>query len=231
MDKNYKIKRIYSFLVGIKESLSVNQRYTPLKVGEQYNSLIEELEVLLEDNLSSYKVDETELYDKESYFSSYILFQLNPILSYLEKLHINSSEYQITKVGYLYNSIEDKELRDRCGDILLGDTAFDRAINQATQVLENRIKIKANLDDSPLIGINLVSKVIHPKLESTILKFSDNPDVQEGYSFIFKGIISVYRNPTHHSLAFKCNREFALKFCSYVDELLKAVDTSEIINI
>ena len=47
---------------------------------------------------------------------------------------------------------------------------------------------------------------------------------------MFKGIISIYRNQTHHSLNFKCNREYALKFCSYVDELLKDVDRCVVVS-
>ena len=47
---------------------------------------------------------------------------------------------------------------------------------------------------------------------------------------IFKGVISVYRNPSHHSLSFKCDREYALKFCAYIDELLKELDKSEVVS-
>ena len=216
-EAEYEIKKIYYLLLGIKESINGS---IPEKVVRQYNGYITELEEILGENLGSYKII---IYDfQEGYIGCYeIMFQINQILKYLENMHINSSEYQISKVGYLYNSIEDKELHDRCGDILLGETAFDRAINQATQILEDRIKKKAGLEKTVLIGLPLVSKTIHPKIENTILKFSDDPIIQEGYAFLFKGIISVYRNQTHHSLNFKCNRECALKFCSYIDEFLK----------
>lgn len=225
-EKNYEIKRIYYLLLGIKESISPNV-YIPQKVINQYNHLIRELEDICNDSLQTYKVDATERYTENRYDPLTFLYQLNPIISYIEHLHINSSDYQISKVGYLYNSIEDKELHDRCGDILLGDGAFDRAINQATQILEDRIKKKSGLEKTNLLGLSLISKAIHSKIDETILKFSDEPDIQEGYSFTFKGIISVYRNQTHHSLNFKCNRDYALKFCAYIDELLKEIDRSE----
>lgn len=229
-EKNYEIKRIYYLLLGIKESIIYKESYIPEKVANQYNNLIDELEDILGDSLQTYKVGSSEHYGDKTYNPYAFLFQLNPIISYIENLHINSSDYQISKIGYLYNSIEDKELHDRCGDILLGETAFDRAINQATQILEDRIKKKAKLDKTNLIGLPLVSKAIHSKIEQTILKFSDEQDIQEGYSNMFKGIISIYRNQTHHSLNYKCNRESALKFCSYIDELLKEVDRSVIVN-
>lgn len=225
-EAEYEIKKIYYLLLGIKESINGS---IPEKVVRQYNDYIAELEEILGENLDSYKII---IYDfQEGYIGCYeIMFQINQILKYLENMHINSSEYQISKVGYLYNSIEDKELHDRCGDILLGETAFDRAINQATQILEDRIKKKAGLEKTVLTGLPLVSKAIHPKIENTILKFSDDPTIQEGYAFLFKGIISVYRNQTHHSLNFKCNREYALKFCAYIDELLKNIDRSIVVN-
>lgn len=229
-EKGYEIKKIYYFLLGIKESIIYKENDVPQKVVNQFNTYVEELGNILNENLYSYMIDSSEKYVDDSYYSNRFLFQLNQILTYLENMHINSSDYQISKIGYLYNSIEDKELHDRCGDILLGETAFDRAINQATQILEDRIKKKANLESTNLIGIPLVSKAIHSKIDQTILKFSDDPDIQEGYSFMFKGIISIYRNQTHHSLNFKCNREYALKFCAYIDELLKEVDRSVVVN-
>lgn len=229
-EKNYEVKRIYYLLLGIKESIIYKEYSVPSKVASQFNNYIDELGVILNENLHGYKIDFSERNDNYSYNPYTFLFQINQILTYLENMHINSSNYEISKVGYLYNSIEDKELHDRCGDILLGEAAFDRAINQATQVLEDRIKKKAGLEQTNLIGIPLVSKAVHSKIEQTILKFSDESDIQEGYSFIFKGLISTYRNPTHHSLNFKCNREYALKFCAYVDELLKEVEKSVNIN-
>lgn len=225
-ETEYEVKKIYYLLLGIKESI---HGMIPPKVIKQHNGYIGNLEEIFGENLSSYKIEPSVCYD-EYYDQHEYIFQLNQILKYLENMHINSSEYQISKIGYLYNSIEDKELHDRCGDILLGETAFDRAINQATQILEDRIKKKACLEKTNLIGIPLVSKAIHAKIEHTILKFSDNPDIQEGYSFLIKGIISIYRNQTHHSLNFRCNREYSLKFCAYIDELLKDVDRSTVID-
>ena len=150
-----------------------------------------------------------------------------PIIEYLKNLYIESGDYQISKVGYLYNSIEDGDIKARCGDILLGEGPYDRAINQATQILEDRIKAKAGLKDTNLIGTALVSKAIHSSLDETILKFSDKADIQLGYSNLFKGLVSIYRNPTHHTLSFECSREYALKVCAYIDELLRIIEASE----
>lgn len=42
-----------------------------------------------------------------------------------------------------------------------------------------KIKKKLKLQNTTLIGLQLVSKAIHSKWDLTILKFSDNEDIQE----------------------------------------------------
>ena len=79
-----------------------------------------ELQILLGENLSSFEIGDNERCNEHKFLSSTLLYQILPIIKLLENMHINSSDYQISKVGYLYNSIEDKDLHDRCGDILLG---------------------------------------------------------------------------------------------------------------
>lgn len=230
LDKSIEIKKIYYLLIGNEKSIKNTKMLVKQSIVDVINKNIKKLEELIDVDLSDYIIDYNLRWSSEggnNYREDTILFQLQPVLSLLENMYINSSEYQIAKVGYIYNSIEDTELHNRCGDILLGEHAYDRAINQATQILENRIKEKAGLSDSGLIGLNLVSKAIHPKLENTILKFSDKSDIQEGYANLFKGLVSVYRNPTHHSFDFDFTREYALKVVAYIDELLKILDKSE----
>ena len=228
MDNKYEIKKIYYLLVGMEKSIreSQNEKFVSKRLYNKYNELMIKLYELVDDKLLKYFMIDT------NEFNAYLTIgemrnHICPVIEYLKNMYIESGEYQINKVGYLYNSIEDKDIKERCGDILLGDNAFDRAINQATQILETKIKKKAGLSDSKLLGILLVSKAIHPRIEETILKFSDKPDIQEGYSYLFKGIVSNYRNPTHHSLSFECSREYALKICAYIDELIRIVECSE----
>lgn len=230
MDNKFEIKRIYFLLKGHFLSIENSSVLITQKVANEVNKLIHSLEELIQEDLSSYIITEEDQCDFELYVKETILWQVVPVLTLLENIYLNNSEYEIAKVGYLYHSIEDKELHDRCGDILLGEKAFDRAINQATQILEDRIKKKSKLTKSHLIGFNLVSKAIHAKKEQTILKFSEDDTIQEGYSNLFKGIISIYRNPTHHSFQFQCSREYALKFCAYIDELLRLIEKSEYIE-
>lgn len=227
------IKRIYNLLNGTYKAVKEQEsRLIELNEIKQFNALLGELSIITDDSVFyMYQIKREDYFHEDDCTKDKFKMRIIPVLEYLNNTYIDNTEETIKKVGALYNSIEDTELQKRCGDILLeASDAFDRVINQATQILEDRIKRKADLQNTNYIGLVLVSKAIHSKLEFTILKFSDNPDIQEQYAALFKGIIGVYRNTSHHGLDYQCSREEALKFCSYVDLLLKEVEKSEKIN-
>ena len=232
MDEKHEIKKLYYFLCGKEKSVSesTSEKFVSDILCYRFNNLLNLLKNIINDNTLDLFLIEKEETNGRHLTIGEMKNHICPVIEYLKNFYIESGEYQINKVGYLYNSIEDGDIKARCGDILLGDGPYDRAINQATQILEDRIKVKAELEDSNLIGTALVSKAIHSSLDETILKLSDKADIQLGYSNLFKGLISIYRNPTHHTLSFECSREYALKVCCYIDELLKLVEQSEIIK-
>ena len=63
-------------------------------------------------------------------------------------------------------------------------------------------------------------------LAKTVLKISDNPDEQRGFTLILRGIVPVFRNLTHHHVTNTFTREEALRVCSFIDVLLRVVDNS-----
>ena len=229
MDKKELIK-IYNLLNGTYKAIKEQEgKLIGINEIDQYNNLLNMIyDYTKDDFFNMYKIQRTDFFHADDCMKDTFILKIVPIVEYLNNIYIDNTEETVQKIGALYNSIEDTELQKRCGDILLeASGAFDRVINQATQILEDRIKTKAELQKSTLVGLKLVSKVIHSKLEDTILKFSDDPNIQEQYAALFKGIIGVYRNPTHHGLDYECSREDALKFCSYIDLLLKEVEKSE----
>lgn len=231
MDKKELIK-IYNLLNGTYKAIQAqSERWIGTNDISKFNELLDKIyEITNDEFVIMYKMEESD-YSGDSYcLKDTLLIKILPIIEYINNIYIDNREETIRKVGALYNSIEDTELQKRCGDILLeASGAFDRVINQATQILEDRIKKKSGLENTTLIGNALVSKAIHSKLENTILKFNGDPNIQEQYAALFKGIIGVYRNPTHHGIDYECSREDALKFCAYIDLLLKDVEKSEII--
>jgi hypothetical protein len=139
------------------------------------------------------------------------------------KQHVSRQAQLKAIIEYL---VQDDELHSRCGDLLLAKSHFDRAINQATLVLEDRIRSKAQLPKRA-VGENLVNEAIKDDLAKTILKISDDPDDQRGYLNIMRGVVPAFRNKTHHHIVKTFTREDALRVCGLIDVLLKVVDSSQ----
>lgn len=123
--------------------------------------------------------------------------------------------------------IEDQVLRDRCRDLLLARGKFDRPINQATQVLEDRIRKKAE-PDKRLTGENLVGYSFNEDISKTKLQVaSGDADDQRGFTQILRGIVPAFRNITHHHVVDSFSREDAMRICGFIDLLLRVVDSSK----
>ena len=122
--------------------------------------------------------------------------------------------------------IADPELLSRCGDILLAKRNFDRPVNQATLVLEDRIRTKAE-PSKKLVGENLVGYAFNEDLSRTVLAVASNdPEDQRGFTQILRGVVPAFRNRTHHHLTNTFSREEALRVCGFIDVLLRIVDSS-----
>lgn len=122
--------------------------------------------------------------------------------------------------------IQDNELRSRCQDLLLASSKFDRAINQATLVLEDRIRKKAN-PPKKLVGENLVNYAFNEDITKTILAVVKyDADDQRGFTQMLRGIVAAFRNKTHHHIT-DFSREDALRICGYIDVLIRVVDNSK----
>jgi hypothetical protein len=136
------------------------------------------------------------------------------------------SEPALIKAAIEY-LIQDDELRDRCGDILLASSKFDRPINQATLVLEERIRNKAKPIQN-LVGERLVTFAFNEDLAKTLLSVaSGDSDDQRGFTQILRGLFATFRNKTHHHIIRTFSREEAMRVCGFIDVLLRIVDSSE----
>ena len=137
---------------------------------------------------------------------------------------------QASKRAVLKSAIEylivDDALLDRCGDILLASSNFDRPINQATLVLEDRIRKKAQPQKN-LVGEGLVNFAFNEDLSRTVLRIASNdPDDQRGFTQILRGIVPAFRNKTHHHIINTFSREDAMRVCGFIDVLIRVVDHS-----
>jgi hypothetical protein len=149
--------------------------------------------------------------------------KLGQLISYLEQMfQVNT---KIIEIGSLYNSIKDEELKNRCSDLLSATGHFDRVINQATLVLEDRIRTRAGID-KPMVGVQLVNAVLNADLAKTVLRVSENPEEHEGVCHMCRGVMLTFRNPTHHHVIDTYSGEDALKVCAFIDNLLTLIDNA-----
>jgi uncharacterized protein (TIGR02391 family) len=114
--------------------------------------------------------------------------------------------------------LQDPQLQTRCMRLLLGSKHFDQAVREATTVLDDRLKKITRIKN--MNPQNLISKAISPDPAKAILVISDDPDEQEGFYSICKGLGLLMRNPTHHELSDEFTREDALKICALIDLVL-----------
>jgi hypothetical protein len=129
----------------------------------------------------------------------------------------------------VYSLIQDQVLKSRCADLLLLDGHFDRVISQATLVLEERIREKFP-ELTADFGLSLVGKAMNPDPAKSKAKFSNNPSEHEGYVSIFRGLVGAFRNPSHHRFLENVSRVQALQICAFIDNMLAALETAEVIR-
>lgn len=130
--------------------------------------------------------------------------------------------------------IKDQILIKRCSDLLNAPDSFDRVINQATQVLEERIRNSVPYEKLceliPLakeqVGQPLVDKLLSPT--NPVIVISDKQPERIAFYKMAIGIIAYLRNPSHHSLNDKTDWSLAWSVVGLIDSLLSELDHSYI---
>lgn len=227
-----KLRRLYGSLLGMREALALSNQLFVKMLGDGYSAVVQELAKLLGEDLSQYELPPDIYAEYKNVHppiakKAYLEGKLIPLISSLEYgYHLNE---EVASVGSLYGSLEDEEVRKRCADILLGQNSFDRAVNQATEVLEERIRRKVK-DVSDLTATQLVNTYVKAKPEESKIVFSSDSDEQAGFSNVLRGMMLAFRNTTHHSPSDTWTREDALKVCAFVDYLLKRLEATRVIG-
>ena len=225
----YKLKKVYGRLYGIKQLIDA-VKFTNPDIGNDYNSIIDELNALGGDNYDHLKIPSSyqrhnNLIGRLSIYSYEFKGKLYQLISALEySYNLNES---ILTIGSIFNSIQDSELKSRCADLLSAPGNFDRAINQATQVLEDRIRGISN-SGKQLIGVDLVNKLIKSDPNESVIVFSEDKNEQDGYSQIIRGLMMTFRNQTHHYITDKFTREDSLKLVVFIDTILLSLNRANV---
>jgi hypothetical protein len=224
-----RLQGIFARLRGLYREVPT-QGVGPSTPGRDFDSLVAEFANTTGESSAPFRLPPDAFYTsggKNEYCRLEILrARLGQLVQYMEDMY-NMSSGGPALVGGLYNSITDEELKRRCSDLLSAPGDFDRVINQATLVLEDRIRQKAN-PERRLSGVDLVNAAINSSAAKSILVISNVHEEHEGIAHICRGIMQAFRNPTHHHITDHYTREDALKVCAFIDNLLKAVDGARV---
>jgi Protein of unknown function (Hypoth_ymh) len=223
------IEGAYARLKGLRDAAASSTEYGLHKsFGTDYTTILQGLRKNSKDAFEGFDLDRDSVWEFDSteyHFNSLSLrSKIHQLIQYLELVHLAST--RIAEIGSVYNSIKDEELKSRCSDLLSAPGHFDRVINQATQVLEERIRAKVPEFQSD-VGLALVGKAINGEPSKSRIVFSDNAAEQDGYAAIFRGLIGAFRNPTHHRFIENVTREQALQICAFIDNMLAALQLAQ----
>lgn len=132
--------------------------------------------------------------------------------------------------------IHDDQLRSRCTDLLGAPGNYDRVIQEATRVLEDRIRSRVPHETlSRLIpnsgdqsGENLINSVF--SVDKPTLSVSDDKVRRIAIRNILVGVVSYLRNPSHHHLDDQTEWSWAWSTVGLIDKLLTDIDGCDIRN-
>lgn len=114
--------------------------------------------------------------------------------------------------------LQDEQLRTRCVDLIVAVKHHDRALREATTVLEDRVKKLSGIKG--MTAVPLFGKALNPDPTKAVVVISDEKEEQAGIYHICLGVMEVFRNKTHHNLSNSFTQIDAMKFCGFVDTLL-----------
>ena len=130
--------------------------------------------------------------------------------------------------------IRDEQLRSRCADLLEAPGAYDRVIQEATRVLEDRIRSRIphetlsrlipNSGDQ--IGEHLINRLF--SVDDPTLSVSEDRVRRIAMRNILVGVVSYLRNPSHHRIDDQTEWSWAWSTVGLIDRLLSDVEACEV---
>ncbi|MEQ8656069.1 MAG: TIGR02391 family protein [Hyphomicrobiales bacterium] len=220
------VEGCYARLKGIEASIASRSYNVVDRVHhDDYNEVLKNLRTSLDDEFTGFDLPNNWEWDDTDGRQEPLRAKLFQLLRYLEAVHKASD--RIVEIGSLFNLLRDEQLRSRCSDLLSATDHFDRVVNQATQILEDRMKCIVP-EFSGLTGAPLVGQAIKKDPAQSRIVFSTDAAIQEGSRALFFGAISVFRNSTHHGFVESMTREQALQICAFIDNLLSMLSDATV---
>ncbi|MFA5351734.1 MAG: TIGR02391 family protein [Candidatus Gracilibacteria bacterium] len=230
-----KIKSYFSQIKGLRVAAEA-ELFDSAELAKQYNFLLEKIISLVDEDLKeeiSHLKIESQSFGYTSYGggSEYVktdVFRskITQLVYWLENRFAFGDKFAV--VGGLIHQIKDSEIQSRCLDLLAANDSFDRAISEATRIFENRLSKKTG---SSLKGTKLVNETVKSNPQDSVLKVSEDKDIQEGFANICRGIMLYFRNPNHHTINPETSKEDAIKICAFIDLVLQDLEKAKIQEI
>ena len=110
---------------------------------------------------------------------------------------------------------------------LFTDGHYSQAIFESLKALERRVKTQSGIDDS---GRDLMVKAFNgtpPPIDLSVERGKSGQDEQEGFRFIFMGVVQGIRNPKGHELVKQNDPQRALEYLGLVSVLFRRLDDAE----
>ena len=218
-------KKLYGRLTGIQRSLTKSS-IDPIIVND-INSIVDKFGTIFGEDMVDLSIPRKALNDYGNFRADIVHSKVDQLLSYLESGYGLGSN--IVEPGSLINAIHDEELRARCVDLLSAPSRFDRVVNQATLVLEDRIRQKSGIQGFE--GTKLVNEACKSVSRESVLILDHDNSVHEGLVHTLRGMMMGYRNQAHHTVNNQMTREESLKICGFIDVLLSVVETARKQNL
>ena len=130
--------------------------------------------------------------------------------------------------------IRDQQLLNRCANLLAAPGAYDRVIEEATRVLEDRIRSRVPHEtlsrlipnSGNKIGENLINRVF--SVNDPALSASDDRNRRIAIRNILVGVVSYLRNPSHHHIDDQTEWSCAWSTVGLIDKLLSDIEACEV---
>jgi hypothetical protein len=187
-----------------------------------FEDIINQISTTLGDNLSFLSGDIG--YSGSDVDTTVLKVRVRQAIAYLNEAY--AKELGLEQVNVTLDSLKDPILKERCTDLLRAHDHYDRAVNQATLVLEDRLRRKSDQSQG-LTGASLVNALIKVDRENSPLVLSSDDSEQRGFADIIRGIMAAHRNPTHHTI-YSISQLDAARICAYIDVVLEIVEGAQL---
>ena len=126
--------------------------------------------------------------------------------------------------------ITNKSLRKKTRKLFM-DGHHARAVEEAYKLIDNFVKKKSNLFDTPLSGSSLMNKAFSPNnpiLKLNECKTTSEKDEQTGFMQIYSGCMTGIRNPRAHETDWEDTKEHALELLIFANYLMERAQLAEV---